>query len=140
MKKVLLDTNILMDIVLERVPYDALALKIMEFIANQQITAYISAITLININYIVKKVKGKDLALKFIAEILDVFEITDANKTVLKNALMSNFPDFENAAQNFSAIDAGIEIIVTRNKKDFQQSKLQIYTPSEFIEYIEKEQ
>ncbi len=70
--------------------------------------------------------------------LLTQFEIVNATKETCINALNSDFKDFEDAIQEFSAVNSGIEIIVTRNTKDFTSSHLQVYKPEQLIRYIEK--
>ncbi len=136
MKKVLFDTNIILDIALQREPFVEYSLKSVNLI-DTKIIGYINILTLVNTFYFARKKTGIDKARKFIADLLTQFEVVNTTKATCVNALSSDFKDFEDAIQEFSAIDAEIEIIVTRNIKDFKNSRLQVFEPKELIKYFE---
>ncbi len=140
MKKVFFDTNILLDIALERRKYNKDAINLIKLIKNKQIKGFINGAGIVSIHYIISKSRGKTTALQFIKDIIKIFEIAELDKKVIQNAINSNFTDFEDAIQEFSAIDAGVEIIVTRNTKDFKNSRLQVFEPKQLIKYFEKKQ
>ncbi len=136
--KILLDTNIVLDYSLQRSEFVNNARKIFSMAFNHNIEAYISASTVTDIYYIVQKYKTKEEALKFLQNIILFIEIAAVDKSVVLQSLHSDFQDFEDAVQNFSATDAEVNAIVTRNKKDYEFSKLPVYTPEEFIALFEK--
>lgn len=86
--------------------------------------------------YIVRKAKGKDIALDFIKNLLQFVEIASVNKNVILQALESDIADFEDAVQEKSAISENINIIVTRDKKDFKNSTLEIYSPTSYLRHF----
>jgi len=129
------DTNILLDIALERKPFDEQALELLKLIENNQITGFLNAITVVNVYYFLSKQKGKAVALQFIKDTLKVFRVTNIDKSVLTNASQSSIKDFEDAVQEFSAINSGLKMIVTRNTIDFKNSQLLVFEPLAFIEW-----
>lgn len=139
MIKVLFDTNIILDVALDRQPFVADSLKAINTIGEQTI-GFVNVLTLVNTFYIARKEKGTDKAKEFVGEILEYFEIVNISKQMCIEALRSEFKDFEDAVQAHSAYYSGIEIIVTRNPKDFKTSTLKIFEPSEFISWIELQQ
>jgi len=132
-KDIFFNTNIILDIALNRKPFAYDTFKLLVLIEEKLITGYVSSITVINVYYIISKIKGRTLALEFIKDLLQTFEVVDTDKSILIQAVYSGFEDYEDAAQNYSAVNYNIEIIITRNRKDFSLSKLKIYTASEFI-------
>ena len=84
-----------------------------------------------DIYYLVRKEKDKKLALSFIEDIIQFIDIVAVDKKVIFQALAS---DFEDAIQNFSAIESGITHIVTRNLKDYQNSHLEIISSMGFVQ------
>ena len=138
MIRVLFDTNIILDIAIERKPFVVNSLKAVNLI-DVKIIGFINILTLVNTFYYARKKVGIEQAKEFIRDLLTQFEVLNETKEICIKALNSNFRDFEDAVQNFSAIDEGIEIIVTRNIKDFKNSKIQIFTPEQLIKFIEKE-
>lgn len=136
MKKILLDTNIVLDIALNREPFVDSAILLFEQIDSKNVTAFISATTLTDIYYIVAKVKDKSLAKSFISHIIDVLEVVAINKEILKNAILSDITDFEDAVQIKAAEINDLDAIITRNKVDFTKSDIPVFTPSEFLEQL----
>lgn len=133
MNKVLIDTNIILDFALERENYFADADKILKLAFEKKIIAFITATTVTNIFYIARKEKGKSEALDFIKSILAFIDIANVDKKVVLDALELDFQDFEDAIQESSARSTDIPIIITRNEKDFKNSKLEIYHPQKFL-------
>lgn len=93
MSKVLLDTNIILDFILKREPFYINAEKILKYSFENTIQSYISATTITDIYYIVKKQKNKDEALDFLNNLIDFVSISDVNREVVINSLNSNFKD-----------------------------------------------
>lgn len=134
MKRLLLDTNIILDIALKRNPHFEHSAKIFELIDKKQIIGYITASTVTDIYYISRKEKGKEIALEFITNLIEVVDVLGVDKNIIVKAIKSNLKDFEDAVQVSAAEYNEIGIIVTRNKSDFSNSSLEILTPKEFID------
>lgn len=134
--KTFIDTNILLDVVVKRIPHYTYSSYIWDFVKKDLIQGYISAITINNLYYILKKIIGNDLSGKFIDEILEDFIVVSLTRDILKQARMIKNKDYEDAIQYFSAINAGCEFLITRNKKDFLSAGLSIISPKEFIKKI----
>ena len=139
MKRVLLDTNIILDFALKRENFFENSKQILDLAYNKLIIAYISATTVTNIYYIAKKQKGREETIQFISSMLEFLEIATVDKRVVLGALELDFKDFEDAIQDCSATNFNIPIIITRNEADFKNSKLQIYTPEQFLRKLLKE-
>ena len=132
--KVLLDTNVILDFALERQPWFVDSEEIIYLAEQKQITAYISASTISDIYYIIRKIKGKELALDFLKNIISICQVANVDSRIISMALNMNFKDFEDAIQYSSAVINQLDIIVTRNIKDFLFSQPKILTPSQFLE------
>jgi predicted nucleic acid-binding protein len=133
MEKVLFDTNVILDIALKRYPFFDHAVRIFDLIDEKIIQGYITASTITDIYYISKKVKGHDLALEFISNLIEVVEVIGVDKNIIVNAIKSNLKDFEDAVQASSAASFGIRTVITRNVKDFEHSHLKVFSPLEFL-------
>jgi predicted nucleic acid-binding protein len=138
MIKTLLDTNIILDIALLREPYFKSASGIFEKIDDRRIAGYITATTVTDIYYIVRKKLGRDKAIDFINNLLTVLDIIGVDKLVVLSAINSPFKDFEDGIQHFCAVLNELDFIITRNKDDFKESVLPVFTPEEFLEYLTK--
>ena len=139
MKKVLLDTNIILDFALKREDFFENSKKILDLAYNKLIVAYISATIVTNIYYIAKKQKGREETIQFLSSMLEFLEIATVDKRVVLEALELDFKDFEDAIQECSAANITIPIIITRNEADFKKSNLKIYTPEQFLREFLKE-
>ena len=135
--KVLLDTNVILDFVLERQPWFIDSEEIIYLAEQNKITAYISASTISDIYYILRKIKGKELALEFIKNIISICRVANVTEDVISMALNTNFNDFEDAIQYSTGVINKLDIILTRNIKDFPVRKPKILTPSQFLQQQE---
>lgn len=122
-----------MDIALKREPFFDNAFKLFALIDKGEIIGIITASTRLDIYYISKKEKGHKNTIEFIKSLIDVVEVIGIDKDIIVKALYSNHKDFEDAIQIFAAELNDIEIIITRNEKDFSESDLQIISPGEFL-------
>jgi len=136
MKSVLFDTNIILDVALKRQEHFDAAQKLFGFIDSKQIIAYITATTITDIYYISKKDLGRDKAFELITNLIDVVEIAGVDKQVITNALNADIKDFEDSVQCSASSLNGIEYIISRNKKDFVNCEIEVYTPKEFLELM----
>ena len=138
MKKILIDTNILLDIAFKRSEFYSQAHELLMYIESHAagIKAYLSANTITDIYYIVAKKENKETAINFITDILQLFDVAGIDKEVIHDAIASGFSDFEDAVQECAARNNKLEMIITRNKKDFAGSILEILTPEEFLSAI----
>ncbi len=136
--KIFVDTNILLDVLTKREPFYVPSARIWTLIGEGIVEGYLSAISVNNLYYIIKKVKDQKSAELFVDQILNDFKIIDLTKNILKQARTVSKKDFEDLIQYFSSLHEGCEIIVTRNKKDFPAIGIMLFTPLELLKKIEK--
>ena len=117
--RVFLDTNVLLDVALNREPFVAHAVLIWRLAEQKAITALVSGTSVTDIYYICRKHAGHDIARDFVTDILDVFSIIGVDEGGFREALASDIIDFEDAVQYTISKRAGCKSFVTRNKKDF---------------------
>ncbi len=134
--KVLIDTNIILDIVLERQPFVEQATQVLQA-AQTDIVLFLTATTITDLYYITRKAKGRAIALSFIADLLQFVEIAGVDKDIIMQALHSDIADFEDAIQESAAKSQTINAIVTRNATDFENSVLEIHSPESFLKSLE---
>jgi len=133
LKNVLLDTNIILDIALNRSPFVEDSAKVLYILEKLSIPAYVSATTITDIYYIASKSLGNQLAKEFLKDMFDFLDILGVDKLNIINALDSELADFEDAVQIDVALMHQIECIITRNTKDFINSPILILSPQEFV-------
>lgn len=134
--KILFDTNVVLDLLLDREPFVAEATQLFLLVERGDITGVLCASTITTIHYLATKAVGIKNARQQITKLLQLFEVAAVNRAVLENALQLQFTDYEDAVLYESARHNGTEIIVTRDKGGFKKSKLTIYTPQEFLNAI----
>jgi len=129
-----IDTNILLDLLLNRDPYSKDAQTIFWLSEEHKINLEVSAISIINAAYVAhrNKYEDKDIRQALIG-LMDFVFIPNTDKQVVLNALKSNFVDFEDATQMFCAQQGRADVIITRNIKDFVNSEIPCVTPTDFL-------
>lgn len=131
--RVLLDTNVILDLFLNRQGFagDAAAL----WVANErgQIEALISAITPVNVFYFTRKVSGLENARQAVSKLIISLQISRVDAQVIQAAENLPLKDYEDAVQVASAIAANLDAIVTRDLSDYKNSPLPVYSPSDFL-------
>ncbi len=136
--KILLDTNIVLDLLLAREPFVEEARSIFVLMENRHIEGYLCADAITTIHYLVSRERGKQSADDVIKKLLGIFEITPVDKLVLAEAANIHGTDYEDSVVHISAHYSGIDRIITRDKKGFKQSKVLVSEPGEFLAFIEE--
>lgn len=133
MKKVFLDTNVILDYVLNREGADSAA-QIIQYGQDGVLENCASLLTMANVAYVARKGRTKEELFMGLRKITELFQVLSMDESQLLASLDRVVPDFEDMLQYQCALAHGCEIIVTRNKKHFNFSSLQIMTPMEFLE------
>ena len=119
--RILLDTNIILDIALKREPHFTYSAQAFKAIDNRVVFWFVTATTITDIYYIAKREKGHQIALDFIGNLIDIIGI---DKNIIIKSLASQISDFEDAIQSISSLFNNIDYIITRNQKDFSKSDI----------------
>ncbi len=135
--KVLFDTNIVMDLLLNRQPHAAASAAIMAKAENGALKGYLCATTITTVHYLTAKSIDKASARKLLWKLMSICEIAGVNRPVLESALASKVMDFEDAVLCEAARHAGSEAIVTRNIRDFRDAPLPVFEPRNFLRMLE---
>ena len=131
--KVLFDTNVVLDVLLDREPHSAVAAKLFALVDNGRIEGSIGAATATTIYYIAVKSFGRVRARSHVRELLDLFSVAPVDGEVLHRALDLEFPDFEDAVLHEAARASGARAIVTRDGGHFANASLPIFDPHELL-------
>ena len=131
--KILLDTNIVLDVLLARKSFIENAREIFVLIENFEVSAYLCASSVTTLHYLLAKSLGKNDADKTIEELLVLFDIAKIDKIVLQDACRENGVDYEDSVIYCAAKQENIDIIITRDKKGFKKSKVTVVSPKEFL-------
>ena len=129
--KILFDTNIVLDVLLDREPFSEMACMLMAEVERGHFKAFLCATTVTTLYYLIQKVVDRKKADKAIRQLLELFDIALVNKAILEKALFSGFRDYEDAVIYEAALKTGVQAIVSRDIQGFKQAHIQVYTPEE---------
>ena len=136
-KKVFIDTDIVLDVALAREPFFSASKIVLAMAENNIIIGNISSNCIANIYYILRKTGGDSNARKFISNIVKYITVITIDHQNVLEALKSKFSDFEDGLQHYSAVENQCEYIITRNIEDYKNSKIKVVLPEEFIRMYE---
>lgn len=134
---VLYDTNVVLDVLLDRKPFSDSAALLFSWAEEGIITGFLGATTVTTIFYLATKVVGREKAEESISKLLSIFAIAPINRSVLESAITSSFSDFEDAVLYQAACHSDVQAIVTRDLAGFKKSKILVYYPEEFVKMIQ---
>ena len=133
MEKLLVDTNIVIDLLSKREEFFQEAQELFTLADNNKVELYVSALTFANTHYLLSKYQKLDDARKTLIKFKVLVKVSPLDDKIVELALVSDFKDFEDAIQYHTALENEIDIIITRNKKDFKNSKLPVMTAKEYL-------
>lgn len=134
MNKVLIDTDVILDFFFDRQPFSDFAATIISRIENKEMEGFVTPVICSNVYYLLRQTAKHEKVIEKITQLLKIVDVLRMDKPVVIAALSSEFNDFEDALQNFAAIQQGdIKVILTRNIKDYKKSKIGVMTPEDFI-------
>lgn len=134
MKKVFLDTNIILDFLLVRGNFYESSAKILTLADYKKIEIFASPLSISNAFYIVSKYENTKIALDKIRKFKILCHISVMNEETVEKAIHSSFKDFEDAMQYYSAIAENCEVIITRNEKDFKNALIPVIDAEGFLQ------
>ena len=135
--KVLFDTNVLLDVLLEREPYIDVASKLVALVDNGRIEGFACATTVTTLYYIGAKDLGRKVAHEKVRTLLGIFDVAPVDREVLRRALDDEgLSDFEDAVIHEAAHSVGASAIVTRDGKDFAKATIPVFEPYELLAAI----
>jgi predicted nucleic acid-binding protein len=138
MRKLFVDTNIVIDLLSRREPFFEEAAMLFSLADRKQIELAVSSLTIANTSYALFRQMDSNKAKSILRKLRLIVKILPLDDKIIGLALNDEtFADFEDGLQYFTAIDNGQELIITRNLKDFKNSKLPAMTAKQFIESIE---
>ncbi len=136
MMRALLDTDVVLDLLLDRPPFADTAEALWEAHRQGRFVAFVSPITPVNVFYLTRKLKGAAAARQAVAALVATVAVCSVDQAVLAAALALPFADFEDAVQHASAQAAGLDAIVTRNLADYVGATLPVYSTADFLDRL----
>lgn len=135
MTTLFLDTNIVMDLLEKREPYCNDAVRLFTMAYNRQVSLVVSPMTYTTASYLLRK-HGSEGVRNLLSNFRRLSRVATTNERTVDDSLASQFTDFEDAMQYYTALKAKADIIITRNGKDFANSKIPVMTAAEFLATI----
>ncbi len=133
MKHYLVDTNVVIDMILDREDADA-ACAVFDGAERGEYALHICALSFTTLYYSLRKILTREQRLDVLSQLREVLDVAYVGASVIDMALKSGWKDFEDAVQNFSAVvDPQISAIITRNTKDFKESSLEVVDSRSFL-------
>ena len=137
MKKVLCDINFILDIFLKRKPFYIPAASLFKKIEDGELRGYLCSLSYSTLFYLLTKELNRGKALKTLEKIRIVFRVATVDEKVIDMSLVSDFKDFEDAVQYYSAVSVKADFIITRNKSDYVDNMIPVLTSDEFLAVLE---
>jgi len=132
-KKIFVDTDIIYDLLAKREPFYQAAAKLFTQSDEGTIDISISALSLPNLHYLISKQLSNEQAKQILRKFRLLVHVVPLTEKIIDLALNSEFVDFEDAIQHFSAIESDCDLLLTRNLKDFKKSQIIVMTAQDFI-------
>ena len=134
MTDLFIDTDVIIDFLIDREPFSREAAVIFTLIEQNKIKGYASSLTFSNLYYVLKKFESPKKVKSKLDSLAHLIGILKVDEDTIKDALESDFPDFEDSIQYFSALDSKkIDVIITRNTKDYKKSDIPVMTPGDYL-------
>jgi len=137
MTDLFIDTDVIIDFLIDRKPYSREAAILFTLIEQKKLRGYSSSLTFSNLYYILRKVQTHNKVISKLDSLSKILNILKVEEKTIKNAINSGFPDFEDSIQYFCARDnRRISVIITRNTKDYRNSEIPVMTPGDYLKTV----
>lgn len=133
----MIDTDVLLDFFFDRQPYSDHAELILSLCESKKVAGYVTPVICSNVYYILRQTAGHTRVVEKLKQLLLIINSLQMDGDVILRALNSGFSDFEDSLQNFAAVRSKqIDVIITRNVKDYRKSELSVMTPDHYLKQL----
>ncbi|MCR5181001.1 MAG: PIN domain-containing protein [Bacteroidaceae bacterium] len=136
MTRLFLDTNIVVDLLDRREPFCHDAVRLFSMAYNKQVQLVVSPMTFSTASFLLRK-HGSESVRKLLSNFRQLARVSTTDERTVDDSLVSQFQDFEDAMQYYTALRADAEVIITRNGKDFTASRIPVMTAGEYLSTLE---
>ena len=134
MKRILIDTDVILDLFFDREPFSENAAKVLSLCEKKDIIGFVTPVIISNVYYLLSQKAKQEKVIQKLKLLMSILEVLVIDKNAIIVALNSEFKDFEDALQNYSAeLNGEIDMIITRNTKDYKKSQIGIMNPENFL-------
>ena len=134
--RILFDTNVVLDDLLDRHPFVSDASRLMQYVGQGRIDGILCATTLTTMYYVASRGRSEPYARRQAYNLVRLFDVAPVDSNVLSGAFSLDFTDYEDAVLHEAADRVNADGIVTRNQRDFRSASLQIYSPDELLRVV----
>lgn len=138
MDRVFVDTDVVIDFLIDREPFSEDAAKLFTYSERGVLKVCLSSLCFNNLYYVIRKLEGRERAILLLERIEKIVTILPVDDKIIRQALVSDIKDFEDAVQHYCAKAAGITTILTRNIKDYSKSELAIHSPESYLQLLRR--
>ena len=139
MKDLFIDTDVIIDFLIDRKPFSREAAIIFTLIEQRKLKGHISSLTFSNLYYVLRKFESHNKVISKLDSLSKLGIILKVDDQTIKNAITSGFPDFEDSIQYFCALESKkIDVIITRNIKDYRHSELPVMSLGDFLKTMSR--
>jgi len=132
-EKIFLDTDVILDLLTKREPHFEPAVELFLLIQERSVSAYTSPVIIANTFYILNRHLDKKKAVQSLIKLRSLVKVLNCGDRIIDLALSSDFTDFEDSIQYYTALENNIDTLITRNVKDYKTANITILTPLEYI-------
>ena len=133
MNKVFVDTDVILDLLARRIPHFHFSAVLFTFAEMKKLELYTTPLIIANTFYILRKQLGNESAKNVLRKLRILLHIIDSTESIIDKALNSDFSDFEDAIQYYTALEYGIPVILTRNIRDYKKASIVVQTPESYL-------
>ena len=134
MKRVLIDTDVILDFFFDRKPFSDDAARVLSLCQSGLLVGYVTPVIISNVYYLLRQTAKHEKVTEKLHQLISLLEVLIIDKNIILHALNSGFKDFEDALQNYAAeMNGETEIILTRNVRDYKNSLLSVMTPADLL-------
>jgi predicted nucleic acid-binding protein len=137
MNDLFIDTDIIIDFLIDRKPHSREAAIIFTLIEQKKLKGYVSSLTFSNLYYVLRKVEPHNKVISKLDSISKMLTILKVDQQTIKDAIASGFSDFEDSIQYNCVLDyKKIDVLITRNTKDYRNSEIPVMTPADYLKTV----
>ncbi len=134
MNRILIDSDIILDVFTDREPFTEQSSQVLALCETGEIHGFVTPVICSNTYYIMRSLSGHDRVIELLRKLCSITGILAMDREIVLQALDTGFRDFEDALQSCSAVARGdIDVILTRNVRDYRQSPLAAMTPEQYL-------
>jgi len=140
MTDIFIDADVIIDFLIDREPHSREAAIIFTLIEQKKLKGYVSSLTFSNLYYVLRKIESHNKVIAKLDSISRLLTILKVDQQIIKLAIESGFPDFEDSIQYNCALGCKkIDVLITRNIKDYKGSQIPVMTPAIYLKMVSAE-